>query len=226
MDSQPLSNQPEQPQNVAPPPDPYHYTADKNLIQHLIDWALPIGLFLIYFVFYSASSFTLTEIIKTTGLVAISLLSITLFVGSIGRFFSSLNILKAHRKFWGVSSFFFVAMHGSLVLFFDHIEPSDFPGIAIGLLAFFILVLVVLSSDHHVLRRLHPGVWKKIQTTSYIALILAIAHFYVMEQQDGVLVIKRTLGTITYWFATIVIVVRLVVFFFPKKVNENKTHSE
>ncbi len=207
-----------------PTPHPYHYWEDKSFIQHLIDWALPIALLLLYFFFYNFGKFNSSEMIKTTGLTTIALLSITLMVGPIGRFIPSLNILKAHRKFWGITSFLLAILHMSLVLIFDHLEFSDLPGVAFGLTALLILLLVVISSNHRVITRLHPGVWKKLQTTSYIALTLAVVHFYIMEQQSGVLVIKRSLGKVTFWFATVVILLRLIVYFFPKKDEAQAAH--
>jgi DMSO/TMAO reductase YedYZ heme-binding membrane subunit len=108
-------------------------------------------------------------------------------------------------------------MHGSFVLLFDHLEISDVPGIAIGISALLVLLLVTISSNQRIIHSLHPGVWKKLQMTSYVALMFAVSHFYLMEQKDGVLVIKRSLGKITYGFAAVVILVRLLVVLLPKK---------
>lgn len=207
-------------------PHPYHYSVDKNLIQKLIDWGVPIGLFYLFFQFYNFGKFTPSEMVKTTGLMAISLLALTLAAGPLARFIPALDILKAHRKFWGVASFLFVILHLTLVVIFYFkfnflrlIDPSNpkFLGLATGLLATAILLLVTLTSNQKALRSLDPKVWKTIQLTSYAALILAVAHFYLMEQVNGVLVIKRLLGQITFWLAAVVVVVRLVVLFLPQK---------
>lgn len=205
---------------------PHHYTKDKNTFQKIIDWLVPVGMFLIYFLFYNFGKISAPEMIKTTGLVSIALLSLTLLVGPATRFFPALAILKAHRKFWGVSSFLFLLVHFVLVLvvyfdlnflkMFDTNNPKSF-GLVIGLLSFLILLIVTITSNHRLIKFLHPDMWKKIQTTSYIALILAVVHFFQMESESGVLVIKRSLGQITYWFATIVVIIRFVVFLFPKK---------
>lgn len=151
------------------------------------------------------------------------MLSITLVVGPLSRFIPSFNVLKIHRKFWGIAAFLVAVIHGALVFLFDKIKPDDFLGIGIGLVATFILLLVTASSHKSVIHRLHPGVWKKLQNASYLAMILAVTHFYVMEQQGGVLIIRRLLGQITFWFATIVILLRLIVYFFPKNQTPTKT---
>lgn len=203
-----------------------HQEIENNLIQRIINWLVPVGLFFLYFFFYNFGKFTSSEMIKTTGLMAISLLSITLFVGPIGRFIPSLNILKAHRKFWGITSFLFAAIHALLVFIFyynfnlfDLINPENakFFGFIAGLLALIILLIITISSHKKVLHHINPHLWKAIQTTSYIALFLAVLHFNLVEQVKGVLVIKRLLGRITYWFAAIVILIRLIVILIPKK---------
>lgn len=63
---------------------------------------------------------------------------------------------------------------------------------------------------------MNPKVWKFIQTTSYLALILTVIHFYLVESQDGVLVIKRLLGQITFAFAIFAVLFRLIVELLPK----------
>lgn len=216
-------------ENQAESPHPFHYSMDKTVLQKILDWTVPIGVFLLYFFLYNFGKITPSEMIKNAGLSAIALLSITLFIGSASRFVPAFNVFKAHRKFWGIASVVFILIHTLLVIIFDlklHIfdvfntSDPDFFGFMAGLVALLILVVVVVSSFHFVITRLHPGIWKKLQTTSYLALTLAVAHFYLMEQQGGVLVIKRLLGTLTFWFATVVIILRIIVLIFPKKEQE------
>lgn len=205
---------------------PYHYSADKNFLQRLIDWGVVAGLFYLYFQFYNFGKISPSEMVKTTGLMAITLLALTLVVGPLSRFIPSLNILKAHRKFWGITSFVFLVLHlGLVVIFYLKLNflalfnPANpkFPGLATGIVGFAILLLVTLTSNQRALKYLDPQVWKVIQTTSYLALILALAHFYLMEQVNGVLVIKRTLGQVTFGLAAMVIIFRLIVLFLPQK---------
>lgn len=205
---------------------PYHYSLEKNLLQKLIDWILPVGLFWIYFQFYNFGNITPSEMIKTTGLLAIALLSITLIIGPACRFWPALDFLKAHRKFWGILSFLVVLLHTVLIFIyyfkFDVLKFVDFtnpkyPGILAGILALAILLVVTLTSNKKALTNLSPKTWKLIQTTSYLALILAVIHFYIVESSNGVLVIKRLLGQITFGFAALVVVVRVFLLFLPNR---------
>lgn len=205
---------------------PYHYSENKTLIQKLIDFGVPLALFWLYFQFYNFGRITPQEMIKTTGLAAISLLSLTLVIGPLCRFFPSLNDLKAHRKVWGITSFLFAFVHTSLIFiyffkfnllkFVDFSSPR-YPALLAGILALVILFVVTITSNKQALTTLSPKVWKVVQTTAYLALILAVLHFYLVESQNGVLVIKRVLGQITFGFAGLVVLLRLIILILPNK---------
>lgn len=203
-------------------PHPYHYSEDKNMTQRLIDFGIPLLLLWLYFQFYNFGQFNPKEMIKTTGLMAIALLSLTLIIGPACRFFPGLDILKAHRKVWGILAFLAALAHTVLIFIyyfkFDLLKFVDFSspkylGILAGLLSLAILLIVTLTSNKKALLTLSPKTWKMIQTTSYLALILAITHFYIIESTNGVLIIKRLLGQITFGFAGLVIAIRLIVLF-------------
>lgn len=208
--------------------NPYHYYSEKNIIQRLIDFGVPFGLFWLYFQFYNFRSITPHEMIKTTGLLSIALLSITLAIGPLCRFFSGLDILKAHRKFWGVLSFFIALTHGVLIYIyyanydlaklFNPAGPKYF-GLLAGLVSLIILLTVTLTSNKWALNSLSPKTWKLIQSAAYLALIFAVLHFYLVESKEGVLIIKRLLGQITFGFAGLVVLLRLLVMFFPSSLK-------
>lgn len=197
-----------------------------NKVKTLLDFGVPILLFLLFFVFYNFGKITPSEMVKTTGLLSISLLALTLIVGPLSRIFPPLEPLKEHRKIWGILSFLVALAHTGLVYiyffkfnllrFVDTSNPK-YNGILSGLLALLILFIVTLTSNQKAINKLSPKIWKLVQTTSYLALILASLHFFLMEQVNGALVIKRLLGQITFWFAILAIALRVVVIFFSKK---------
>lgn len=205
---------------------PYDYSIDKTLKFRLIEAGVPVVLLLLFFIFYNFGEITPSEMVKTSGLLAISLLGVTLVIGPLTRLFPQLDNLKAYRKFWGILSFVIALVHVALVFIFyykfsiwrfvDFSHPK-YPGILSGLLALVILLLVTLTSNQRALTKLSPKQWKIIQTTSYLALFLAIVHFYLMETVDGVLIIKRVAGQITYVFSILVILARILILFLPGK---------
>ena len=204
---------------------PYHHSSG-NAFQILFDYLVPFGLLYFYYQFYNFGKITPSEMIKTTGLWSIALLSLTLIIGPLCRFFPFLEGLKAHRKVWGIMAFLAGLTHTILVFanyfkfnlyrFVDFSNPK-YPGIFAGLVALIILAVVTLTSNKKALTSLSPNTWKAVQTTVYLALAFAVAHFYLVESVDGVLVIKRVVGQITFGFAAITILVRLLVLFFPSK---------
>jgi len=205
---------------------PYHYSTEKTFIHRIIDLGVPVFLFFLYFQFYNFGKITPSEMIKTTGLLAIALLSLTLLIGPLCRFFPSLDILKAHRQFWGIASFIAALVHFGLIMIYDlHLDflklldtsDPDFLGHWAGIGAFLILTAVVLTSIPKLLHSMDPKIWKFIQTTSYLALILAVVHFYLIESTNGVLVIKRLLGQITFAFAGLVVLIRILVALLPSR---------
>lgn len=199
----------------------------------LIHVALPIVLFLLFFFFYNFGKISPSEMIKTTGLLSISLLGITLIIGPLSRIIPGLDTLKIHRKFWGILSFVIALIHTLLVYvyffkwnFFRFIDTSSvrFPGILFGLLGLAILLMVTLISNNKAITLFGSKTWKVLQMTSYIALLLAITHFYLMESTNGVLVIKRSLGKVAFGFAIVTIIARVTIFLLPsnKKIQERR----
>lgn len=188
--------------------------------------ALPIGLLILFFLFYNFGKITPPEMIKTSGLLSISLLSITLFVGPLCRIFPGLDFLKGHRKFWGILAFVVALVHMGLVYifrfnfditpFFDANSPQ-FTGILSGLAAVLILCVIVLTSTKDMIAQFGFKTWKTIQTMSYISLVLALTHFYLMESTNGVLVIRRSLGRIVFGFAITAIVARIAILLSPRR---------
>lgn len=207
---------------------PNHFSDQKSFFQNILGLGLPLFLFWAYFQFYNFGKITPSEMVKTTGLLAISLLSLTLVIGPACRFFPSLEPLKSHRKTWGIASFLAALTHTLLILiyffnfnFLKFIDTSNpkFLGFLLGSMALFILLVVTLTSFKRILYSLDPKIWKMIQTTSYLALFFAVAHFYLVESKDGVLVIKRLFGQITFAFAGFVVLLRLLVMILPTKLK-------
>src|SRR3989344_9475981 len=145
---------------------PYHYSENKSIIQRLIDLGIPVLLFWLFFQFYNFGKISPSEMVKTTGLLSISLLGLTLAVGPLSRVFPVLDFLKTHRKIWGILSFVIAFVHVSLVFiyfykftlyrFIDTSNPK-YTGILSGLMALGILAFVTLTSTKKALESLSPN---------------------------------------------------------------------
>src|SRR3989344_9190580 len=133
---------------------PYHYSSETSL-QKLVDFAVPLGLLYFYFQFYSFGKITPSEMIKTSGLLAIALLSLTLLIGPLCRFFPGLDGLKVHRKAWGIFAFAAAFVHTALIfiyyfkfnwLKFVDVSSPKYLGLLTGLVALALLALVTFTS--------------------------------------------------------------------------------
>src|SRR3989344_2742745 len=199
---------------------PYHYSKNKKLLDRLLDFGVPVALFLLLFFFYNQAQFTPREMVKNTGLLSISLLAITLAVGPLSRLIPILEFLKTYRKVWGILSFVAALTHMSLIFIFyfqynfgrfvDFGNPR-YPNVLTGLIALGILLLVTLTSNQKALNLMHPKMWKAVQTTSYLALVFAMLHFYLLSLEDGIFVMKNLLVQFTFWFSALVLTLRILV---------------
>ena len=199
---------------------PYHYSKKKVTLDRIVDFGVPMVLFLLFFFFYNQAQFTPKEMVKNTGLLSISLLAITLAVGPFSKLIPPLEFLKAYRKVWGILSFVAAFTHISLIfIFFFHFDLTRFidfgnpryPNILTGLIALGILSLVTLTSNQKALNLMHPKMWKAVQTTSYLALVFAMLHFYLLSLEDGIFVMKNLLVQFTFWFSALVLTLRILV---------------
>ena len=97
---------------------PFHYSGKKNIVHRLMDFGIPLLLFWLFFQLYNFGKISPSEMVKTTGLLSISLLGLTLAVGPLSRVFPALDFLKTHRKVWGILSFVIAFVHVSLVFIY------------------------------------------------------------------------------------------------------------
>lgn len=182
---------------------------------------IPVIVFLLYFVTYNKFKMTTSEMIKTTGLWSITLLSITLMVGPLSKYIKFFNYVKIHRKFWGVTSFFVALAHVGLVVYkyykwdlvatFSFSNPKAAP-VWTGMMAVILLFLITITSNKKSMEIMGAKKWKFLQTMSYLALAFVLIHFYLAETKDGVLVIKRFMGKFALGFGALAIVIRSWVF--------------
>ncbi len=201
-----------------PMPESIERRAITKWFYHIL---IPLLVFVLYFVTYNKFKMTTSEMIKTTGLWSITLLSITLMVGPLSKYIKFFNYVKIHRKFWGVASFFIALAHFLLVFYkyyhwdfvaiFSFSNPKAAPVWA-GMIATILLFLITVTSNKKSMEIMGAKKWKLLQTMSYLALAFVLIHFYLAETKDGVLVIKRFMGRFAMGFGVLAIVVRLWVF--------------
>lgn len=186
-------------------------------------YGLPLWIFLLLFFFYGYGQATSDMFIKITGLWALVLLGITFLIGPLSYFWSHFNQLKVYRKYLGISGFLVALLHG-LIAYIFHFDANlffilfnsqneDLLGVYIGFIALGIFLLMAVTSTEKAVELLGFRCWKALQTTGYLAFLLAMLHFILMETEKGIFIIKRPLGRVIFVFGLIVLIIRLFVFF-------------
>lgn len=191
----------------------------KNHYIPLISVVIIAGLF---FYIKRSNRDTITFIAQATGYISITILTVSLILGSI-------NLLLKYKN--PVSTYFrrdisvvggslaiihsitglFVHLRGKTWLYFlnktDHgysIRLDNF-GLAnyTGLVSSFIILLLLVTSNDYILKKLKPHNWKNIQRLSYLMFIISLIHCYLYR------IGKKDLNVL-YWFYIPLFVIVLI----------------
>jgi sulfoxide reductase heme-binding subunit YedZ len=128
---------------------------------------------------------------RTTGMLTLVFLIITLAV-SPARQITSLNWLVKFRRMLGLFAFFYGALHLVTYIWFDRFFkfrsiPADIvsrPFIALGLLAFFLMMPLAITSTNKMVKRLGGKRWSKLHKLIYVAGIAGVLHFWLLVKAD------------------------------------------
>jgi sulfoxide reductase heme-binding subunit YedZ len=122
---------------------------------------------------------------------AMRFLLVTLAVTPLRRLFGW-SVLMRFRRMLGLFAFTFAALHLSsyvgLDQFFDWSEiwvdivKRNF--ITVGMIAFFLLLPLAVTSTNAMIRRLGGKRWQRLHRLVYPAVVAVIVHFYMMVKAD------------------------------------------
>lgn len=130
-------------------------------------------------------------ITRTTGTLTLVFLLITLSVTPIRKIFGW-NWLIKHRRMLGLYVFFYGSLHFLTYLFFDRgfdlvSVPSDIykrPFIVVGMLAFFMLIPLAVTSTNNMIKRLGGKRWAQLHKLTYFIAIGGVLHYYMLVKSD------------------------------------------
>ena len=129
--------------------------------------------------------------LRTTGVLALTFLLITLLVTPLRKIFGWNSLIK-FRRMLGLYSFFYAAIHLITYSIFDKsLDISAIVGdvwqrpfIAIGMLAFALLVPLAVTSTNGMVKRLGGKNWARLHKLSYVIAILGVIHFWMIVKSD------------------------------------------
>jgi methionine sulfoxide reductase heme-binding subunit len=129
--------------------------------------------------------------LRTTGVLTLLFLLITLAVTPLRKYFGW-NILIKFRRMLGLFAFFYGFLHLITYSIFDKslsisAITSDVwqrPFIAVGMLAFFLLIPLAITSTNGMIKRLGGKNWARLHKLTYLIAILGVIHFWMIVKSD------------------------------------------
>lgn len=124
---------------------------------------------------------------RELGLTALQFLIAALAVTPLRRH-AGINLLR-HRRALGLLCFLYVAQHLGVWLVLDlgdlGLIGADLvkrPYVVVGMLGFLVLLPLALTSTDRALRRLGTERWRRLHRLTYVAALLALAHFAMLSK--------------------------------------------
>jgi methionine sulfoxide reductase heme-binding subunit len=162
---------------------------------------------------------------RTTGMLALVFLMLTLAVTPV-RHTTRLNWLVKFRRTLGLLAFFYGFLHLGTYLAFDcYFNLKSVPGdvaqrpfIALGMLAFFLMLPLAITSTNKMVKRMGGKRWNVLHKLVYVAGVAGVLHFWLLVKSD----IRLPL---TFGFVLLLLLAhRLLVKFYPPDKNARATY--
>jgi len=121
-------------------------------------------------------------------------LFILIFILSALSEFKPFRSFQNIRRIVGVIAFYYVFLHMLTYIFLDHFFDFSFilkdivkrPFITFGFIAFLLLMPLVFTSTNKMVKKLTFKIWKKIHYLTYVIIILALLHFYLLTKANKI----------------------------------------
>ena len=153
---------------------------------------------------------------RTTGMLTLVFLTITLAVTPL-RKITGLNWLVKFRRLLGLFAFFYGFLHLVTYISFERYfnlrsVPGDVvsrPFIAFGMVAFFLMIPLAITSTNKMIKRIGGKRWNRLHQLVYAAGIAGALHYWLLVKSD-------TRLALTFAFVLLLLLAhRLFVKFYP-----------
>lgn len=129
--------------------------------------------------------------LRTTGVLTLIFLLITLLVTPLRKYFAWNNLIK-FRRMLGLFAFFYGFLHLITYSIFDKSlgisaiaeDIWQRPFIAVGMFAFFLLIPLAVTSTNSMVKRLGGKNWSRLHKLTYVAAVLGVIHFWMIVKSD------------------------------------------
>jgi methionine sulfoxide reductase heme-binding subunit len=157
---------------------------------------------------------------RTTGMLTIVFLSLTVAITPLRRIFQANSIVK-YRRVLGLFAFFYGSLHLLTYIWFDRLfnlastvkDVAQRPFILVGMTAFLLMLPLAITSTNQMVKRLGGKRWARLHRLVYVAAILGVVHFWMLVKSDVRL-------PLTFAFIILFLLgYRLLVKYFPSDVR-------
>jgi len=129
--------------------------------------------------------------LRTTGVLTLTFVLITLSITPLRKIFGWNGLIK-YRRMLGLYAFFYALLHLITYSIFDKslnvreiiADVWQRPFIAIGMLAFTMLVPLAVTSTNGWVKRLGGKNWSRLHKLSYAIAVLGVTHFWMIVKSD------------------------------------------
>src|SRR3989338_1962759 len=164
-----------------------------------------------YYFIYREFPVNISFINSVFAFSAVYLIAMSLLMGSLGRFFPKQFSKYVHdRKTYGLFGYALAGIHVLLASYLllsetREIFLADIMSLAVAAVAFVIFTIMAFTSTSSWIKSLGYENWKNLQRMGYIAIVLVVLHFLLLEK--GVF-ISRLTGQVASLFVLAVLVLR------------------
>ena len=128
---------------------------------------------------------------KTTGMLTLIFLSLTVAVTPLRKIFG-INSLVKLRRMLGLFAFFYGSLHLLTYIWFDRLfnllsvgqDVVRRPFILAGMTAFVLMVPLAITSTNQMVKRLGGKRWAKLHRLVYVAASAGVLHFWMLVKSD------------------------------------------
>lgn len=129
--------------------------------------------------------------LRTTGVLTLIFLLVTLSVTPLRKIYGWNSLIK-FRRMLGLFAFFYAFLHLVTYSVFDKSLSASAiaedvwqrPFIAAGMLAFFLLVPLAVTSTNKMIKQVGGKNWARLHKLSYPIAILGVVHFWMIAKSD------------------------------------------
>lgn len=129
--------------------------------------------------------------LRTTGILTLIFLLITLAVSPVRKIFEWNEAIK-FRRMLGLYAFFYGLLHLSTYFIFDRAlslsntigDVLQRPFIAVGMLSFFLMIPLAVTSTNGMIKRLGGKNWQKLHRATYLVGIGGVIHYWMIVKSD------------------------------------------